>query len=603
MKRPVPKGRYAAEFILVLVFALCVLLVILIHTNPEQTRYARALNSFFILKPDHVSEETIPEYAGIRRVYTFTIPESNSATTTGANLTFYLRHTYAQYRIEGSALDNSSIGEAVPHIGNTPGNCWISIPMRPVYAGKTLQVTLTPAYSSVRNDTPAFMIITRDALLTMIELPKDGFLLILSLLAVILGAFLALFSLFLPLNVRDKRRIFYLGTVTFMAGLWKLCGLPVLTLMLNHWGLDKEIWYTGSVSYILMLVISLRLLELMRSENNSRPAMLCFYFSAGLAALLLMLQVFRLVDLHEVLIWYGVCVALLHLISLSGTNPTRLELLWLLLFFLTLGVDLIIFFITGSMRTAPVFLCFFIFSLIVRGFGFVREAVNRERELRKKEEELRDTRIQSMINQIRPHFIYNILTTIYVLCRDDPSLAMKVIQDFTAYLQANFTAISAREPITFSDELRHTKAYISVESLRYGDKLNVVYDIRHTAFRLPALTLQPLVENAVKHCLGKGIGPEHIRVSTWTDNKASFISVADDGPGIDIGAGGDQVHVGLQNVRERLEMMCGGTLNIKNANPHGTIVTVLVPCRDGCGSSFPAKKQTENQGEDVYAEK
>ena len=94
-----------------------------------------------------------------------------------------------------------------------------------------------------------------------------------------------------------------------------------------------------------------------------------------------------------------------------------------------------------------------------------------------------------MMNQIRPHFIYNTLTSIYVLCRDDPERAALIVQNFTEYLQSNFTALTATELITFSDELRHTKAYVSVESYRYREKLSVDYDIRHTAFRLPPLTL------------------------------------------------------------------------------------------------------------------
>ena len=270
-------------------------------------------------------------------------------------------------------------------------------------------------------------------------------------------------------------------------------------------------------------------------------------------------------------------MAILHLVSLFGQKPGRSELLWLLPFFLALGIDLVIFFVTGSMRSAPTFLILVVVNLFVRGFGFIREAILRERDLRKKEEELRDAKVRTMMNQIRPHFIYNTLSSVYVLCRDDPPRAMEVIRDFTAYLQANFTAISAENPIAFSDELRHTKAYLAVEAIRYGDKLTVAFDTQHTAFRLPALTLQPLVENAVKHGLGKGIGPEHITVRTRSEDDRAVITIEDDGPGIGPepeDAGG---HIGLANVRERLELMCGGTLDAAPRPGGGTIVTVTIP--------------------------
>ena len=156
---------------------------------------------------------------------------------------------------------------------------------------------------------------------------------------------------------------------------------------------------------------------------------------------------------------------------------------------------------------------------------------------------------------------------------------MEVIQDFTAYLQANFTAISATSLIAFTDELRHTKAYLAVEAIRYGDKLTVEFDTQLTAFRLPALTLQPLVENAVKHGLGKGIGPEHIAVRTRSENDRAVITVEDDGPGIGPAAEDSEAHIGLRNVRERLELMCGGTLEYAARPGGGTAVTVTIPSR------------------------
>ena len=122
-----------------------------------------------------------------------------------------------------------------------------------------------------------------------------------------------------------------------------------------------------------------------------------------------------------------------------------------------------------------------------------------------------------------------------------------------------------------------TQWITAVESLRYGDKLLVEYDLRHTDFRLPALTLQPLVENAVKHGLGKGIGPEHIRISTRAEEGRSVIVVTDDGPGIVPGDCNSGIHVGLQNVRQRLEMMCGGTLRVASASGRGTAVTIAIP--------------------------
>ena len=567
---------YTAEIATAVAVLLCVLLVALIHINPGFNRYASAVTPFFILQPDSVTEESIPDYAGVKRTYTFTIPEADSATTTGARLSVYLRHTIAEFSVEDSTLENDLSALDTPHIGKTPGNYWVSIPVRPAFAGKTVQVTLTPVYSSVLDETPTFMVITRDMLLSMIELPEDRLLMMLSEIAIGAGLFLALAALALPLGGQDKKRIFYLGTVTMAAGLWKLCGLPVLTLFLDYWGLQKEIWFAGAVSYLLMLMLSLRFLVTIRAKGENRIGTHCFYLSAAAAIILVLLQIFGLFELHEVLIWYGVGMAVLHVVSLLGKKPSRSELLWLLPFFLALGADLLIYLVTGSMRKAPVFLIWIMLNLFVRGIGFVREAILRERLLRKREEELRDEKVRSMMNQIRPHFIYNTLVSVYELCRDEPKQAMQVIDDFTTYLQSNFTAIAAVEPTSFREELRHIQAYLAVETALHGDDLTVEYDTEALAFDLPPLTLQPIVENAVKYGVGMGHRPEHIVIRTRAEENGVRITVEDNGGGYDPQPD-SQVHVGMKNVRDRLEMMCGGTLDIGPRPEGGTIVTVFLP--------------------------
>ncbi len=569
MKKHLP----TAELVSALLLALCVLLVAMVHARPGFPRYAEAVSPFFILTPDTETEEKIEGFAGLRRDYTFTIPEAKTATTSGLRLMVYLRHTVAAFRIEGTELCVDYSADGSPRTGTTPGNYWISIPMRPMYAGKTLHLSLTPLYPGVKDAQPQFMIISREALLRMVELPRDALLLVSSVLALTLGLLLALLVLFLPLERRDKRRVFYLGAVTALAGVWKLCGLPVVPLLFIDLGIHKELWFAGSLSYLLMLVLSLRLLSAMR---ESRVSAVCFYLSAAAAALVVLLQIFDLAELHELLVWYGLGMAVLHLVSLLGRRPTRRELLWLLPFFLALGIDLLIWRATGSMHNAPAFLLWIMLNLFVYGFGFLRKALLRERLLRKQEQELRDARIRTMMNQIRPHFIYNTLVSIYVLCREDPERAAQVVSDFTGYLQANFTAMAATEPISFGDELHHTRAYLAVENVLYGDRLITEFDTDYAAFRLPPLTLQPIVENAVKFGVGQGHAPEHILIRSRAVSGGAEISVEDDGPGFAPPSDG-KAHIGLENVRERLRIMCGGELSVGPGESGGTLVRVFIP--------------------------
>lgn len=201
----------------------------------------------------------------------------------------------------------------------------------------------------------------------------------------------------------------------------------------------------------------------------------------------------------------------------------------------------------------------------------------------KQNEELVKKKNQVAILQMRPHFIYNTLITIYYLCRDDAAKAQKVVLDFSRYLQANFTAIASEENIPFAKELEHTKAYLAVEKVRYEDKLYVEYDTPAMMFNLPALTLQPIVENAVKYGISPELAPLYITIRTEETDRDIRIIVEDTGPGYHP-PDNEEPHFALENISERLEMMCGGTLEITDRKAGGTKVTIQIPTHGKFGT-------------------
>ncbi len=177
--------------------------------------------------------------------------------------------------------------------------------------------------------------------------------------------------------------------------------------------------------------------------------------------------------------------------------------------------------------------------------------------------------------QMRPHFIYNTLMSIYYLCKQDAEKAQQVILDFSSYLRKNFTAIAKADAIPFEEELEHTRAYLAVEQARFKDQLLVEFDTPFTDFRIPPLTLQPIVENAVKHGMDPELEPLFISISTRRQDGYAEITVDDSGPGYQP-ADDNEPHIGLDNVRERLKMMCKGDLTISRRDCGGTIVTIRI---------------------------
>ncbi|MBQ7598580.1 MAG: histidine kinase [Clostridia bacterium] len=218
------------------------------------------------------------------------------------------------------------------------------------------------------------------------------------------------------------------------------------------------------------------------------------------------------------------------------------------------------------------------FGLIFR--KSVKEYMNQQREIA-------NQRANVMVLQMRPHFIYNTLMSIYSLCNQDPQKARQVTLDFTNYLRKNFSAVAGDSTIPFTSELEHTRAYLAVEQAQYEDLLLVHFDTPHTHFRVPPLTLQPIAENAVKHGMNPYGGPLHLSIRTRETSLGSEIIVENDGADFNAAKENNEPHIALSNIRQRLEIMCGGTLTILARDGGGTIVKVTIPFKRPLESDHP----------------
>jgi len=216
---------------------------------------------------------------------------------------------------------------------------------------------------------------------------------------------------------------------------------------------------------------------------------------------------------------------------------------------------------------------------------YTRENIRIAGERERAEKERFEAEVQIMVSQIRPHFVYNTLSSIAILCDIDPGTAKEAAIVFAKYLRANMDALKQKAPVPFSVELEHLKNYLYIEKLRFADALNVEYDIRTTDFELPILSIQPLVENAVKHGVGmKKYGGTVKIVSKETDT-AYVVEVSDDGVGFDpeevckkqeMKSEG-RSHVGMENTRKRLKDMCGADIEIESRIGEGTTARVIIP--------------------------
>jgi len=209
-----------------------------------------------------------------------------------------------------------------------------------------------------------------------------------------------------------------------------------------------------------------------------------------------------------------------------------------------------------------------------------REAYKAMSEKKAMEHELAQNKISTMISQIQPHFMYNTLAVIKHLCDTDPQTAKETIIEFSNYLRGNLDSLSQIELIPFDKELAHTETYLKIEKKRFDDMLSINYDIKVRDFYLPALTLQPIVENAVRYGVTKKEDGGAVTICTEETDYAFLITVTDDGVGFDTQKQQTQNgrrHIGIENVRNRIFSMCGGTVDVQSKPGEGTRAVISIP--------------------------
>ena len=202
--------------------------------------------------------------------------------------------------------------------------------------------------------------------------------------------------------------------------------------------------------------------------------------------------------------------------------------------------------------------------------------IEQKEMLANNEIELAKARDKLLLSQVRPHFIYNTLSAIRHIDGNPPE-TRKAITEFANYLRGNLSALSNEGAIPIEQELEHVKTYVELEKLRFGEKVSVDFDVGDVSFALPPLSVQMLVENAIKHGITSRVEGGHVYVKVWREEDIHYVEVKDDGVGFDTTAESDKEHVGLNSVKNRLETFVAGDMRISSAIGQGTTITLIIP--------------------------
>ncbi len=223
--------------------------------------------------------------------------------------------------------------------------------------------------------------------------------------------------------------------------------------------------------------------------------------------------------------------------------------------------------------------CITLSLLLIYVFIHVEQA----KRIQEQEVRMTEDRIHIMMSQIRPHFIFNTLNSIYILCEKDPVQAQKAVGDFAEYLRSNLEGLESTTKVTMAKELDYIQHYLRLEKMRFQEELEMEFDIETDDFLVPALSIQPLVENAVKHGIAKQKGGGTITLITRDKGDHVDITVQDDGVGFDptMPKHDGKVHVGMANVKDRLWSLCHAVMEVDSVPGKGTCITIHMPRENG----------------------
>lgn len=418
------------------------------------------------------------------------------------------------------------------------------------------------------------------------EAQRDTGLFFIIMALVLLGV--ALFSTLI--HIKNSKLFWLIGLVTLSAGAYFAYGARGVSFWSESIVTNTVALLSAMILYTLFLSMAI-VHFLVYSKKMGMITVACMSVADALLFILPVITELRFYD--TLCRWTGIqmianIILLGCLIKECVCQKGKRNVIYLgaMLPLVAFGVDV---FMTvkgrwvGGILSGCVFILLFTVAMVVV-LRIIPQGINSAERARKLETEktalnaqLAQSRISTMMSQIRPHFIYNTLGSIEQLCDVDPQKAGELVHNFAKYLRGNFGELDNPRPILVSQEMEHVRYYVSIEGVRFPD-MTFLLEMDSNDFHIPALSVQPIVENAIKHGLMKLPKGGTVRVATYETDTHYCISVTDDGVGFDTNELRDEKkHVGIRNIRERLKAMVNGTLEIESTVGVGTKVLITIP--------------------------
>lgn len=499
--------------------------------------------------------------------------------TLGKHLLFYTENQEVEVLLGGEVIYQFTTPEEAAML-QTPGNVWNNIDLPPDAAGQLLEIRLYCPFADYQGVFHPVQIIDAGAVLDTV-LAKISLRLFVALIMVIIGV-ISLVSAILWHERTLRDYMFGSGYLTLTIGLWLLAELDFYTFLSGR----------SIVSYLLSMLL-VRILPIafcyfistVIPKRTWWSKILSYVAVANLASAVIFQFVFQVsfLRMQNFFAWFIVCASVFYIIGLLHTYIKSRNIhhhnhayYASIVFMISLFGEMYCYTHYtdyGDYLGLPLAYAAIVYAIVSHVL-----MVNHESRAEVEQQQLKRnyTKLQSkpLMQQINAHFLFNSLNAISAFCKEDPVKADQTVRMVARYMRAYMHLINQGGCVAFAKELELMQSYFDIQKMRFGDTIDFLVDTHFQDFALPPLTVQPLIENAVRHGVRKSTAHGIVIVHTYEEDGYAFIVVEDNGVGFDPST--MSRGIGLENVVERLHAV-DSTLNINSTIDKGTSIVIKIP--------------------------
>lgn len=538
---------------------------------------------WYYIDDDVAKPITLPNNIGTQANKTYTIKGSLPSNCDRINtLVFRSSQQAVEIRIDDELIYSYNTDSFRP-FGKANPSKWNVVNLPNDIANKTISVSVTSPFASFSGDFNLIKIGNGTDLISDI-VKSRLYHFVTSCVVLLAGIFMFISSFFFLKDNIANKKIRYISICAFFAASWMMSESKMISIPINDFAT-----YQLAFLSLKMLAIALSLFLIIECPAKFKKYGCCIL---GISIVNLfvtsILHVLNICDFMEtnvitsVILFLEVVIYVVNFICQMKKDINKkyihIEFVGVVILVISFLLEMILFYANRFNNTGTFCNIGILIFILLLYASSMLDLINKANLSTKYEAQLKEAKNYLMLSQMKPHFIYNTLGAIRTMIISSPQTAYDMVTYFSKYLRANINTIDPKEQILFSKELEHIKSYVEIEKIRFVDRIHVEYSIERDDFFVPPLTIQPLVENAIKHGICKKIEGGHLKISSFESSNNYIVTIEDDGVGFDpdqLNSKEKEESVGLNNIQFRLREIAQAQIKIESVLNKGTKVTVF----------------------------